>query len=89
MVNTEHEMPGDKKLVGLMDPIRRGGGPKSRGVLILTKKRIRRIADPHVRAHKVKGRNYYYFCRGTDPEIYLGTAEAILLAVKPGQNSIR
>ena len=43
--------------------------------------RIRRIAEPHIRGHKVKGRTYYTYCRGTDQEIYLGSANAILKAV--------
>lgn len=47
-----------------------------------TKKRIRRIADPHIRAHQVKGKQYYYYCRGTDKEIYLGDAETILRKVR-------
>lgn len=50
-----------------------------------TKKRayiIRRIAEPRIRDHKVNGKPYYYFCQGTDKEIYLGDAAAILRAVK-------
>ena len=47
-----------------------------------TKKRIRRIAEPHIRAHQVKGRQYYSYIRGEDKEIYLGTAESILKAVR-------
>lgn len=47
-----------------------------------TNKPIRRITDPHLRPHKVKGRLYYSYCRGTDVEIYLGSADAILKAVK-------
>ena len=41
----------------------------------LTKKRIRRIAEPHLRAHRVKGRIYYCYVRGTDREIYLGECQ--------------
>lgn len=48
----------------------------------LTKKRIRRIAEPHIRGHQVKGRVYYYYCRGTDREVYLGHADVILKAIK-------
>lgn len=51
-----------------------------------TKKRIRRIALPRVREHKVKGRYFYTYCRGIDREIYLGTADAILRAVKGVKN---
>jgi len=47
-----------------------------------TKKRIRRIADPHIRGKKVKGHVYYYYCRGIDKEKYLGDADAILRAVR-------
>lgn len=38
----------------------------------------------YLRAHTSmrNGKKYYYYCRGTDPEIYLGTAEAILRKVK-------
>lgn len=49
-----------------------------------TKKRVRRIAEPHIRAHQVKGHVYYTYCRGTDKEIYLGDADAILKAMKGG-----
>ena len=47
-----------------------------------TNKRVRKQAEPHIRAHKVKGRLYYYYVRGTDPEIYLGTADIILEAMR-------
>jgi hypothetical protein len=46
-----------------------------------TKKRIRRIAEPHIRSHKVYGYIYYYYVRGEDQEIYLGSADSILKAV--------
>lgn len=45
-------------------------------------KKIRRIAEPHINRRRVKGRYYYYYCRGTDQEIYLGTADNILRAVQ-------
>ena len=45
-------------------------------------KRITRVTEPHLRPHKVKGKLYYHYCRGTDPEIYLGSADSILKAVK-------
>lgn len=51
----------------------------------LTKKRayrIRRIAEPHLRPHTVKGKQYWYYCRGADNEIYLGDADFILMAVQ-------
>ena len=44
------------------------------------KPRIRYVAEPHIRSHKIKGKLYYYYCHGTDREIYLGTADAILQA---------
>lgn len=44
--------------------------------------RIRRLADPHIRSKKIKGRLFYYYVRGTDKEIYLGSADTILRAVK-------
>jgi hypothetical protein len=43
--------------------------------------RIRRVAEPHIRRHVVRGRKYYTYCRGVDKEVYLGTAESILGAV--------
>jgi hypothetical protein len=47
-----------------------------------TKKRIRRIADPHLEGRKINGSLYYYYRRGIDKPIYLGSADAILRAVK-------
>lgn len=43
--------------------------------------RIRRIPEPRIRPHKVKGREYYFYIEG-DNEIYLGSAESILGKVK-------
>lgn len=37
---------------------------------------------PYLRPHDVKGRLYYSYCRGSEKEIYLGSADAILKAVK-------
>ena len=54
-----------------------------------TKKRIRRIADPHIRHKTIKGRNYYYYCRGEDREIYLGTADSVLAAVMTAKGKVR
>jgi len=48
--------------------------PKTRS----TKRNTRKLAEPHLRAHKVKGKTYYSYCRGSDKEIYLGSAEVIL-----------
>jgi len=47
-----------------------------------TKKHSQKTAQPTIRSHMVKGRPYYYYCRGTDKEIYLGSARGILKAVK-------
>lgn len=63
----------DIPLVSLDIPL-----PKRRS----TKRQSRKRAEPHLRAHKVKGRDYYYYVRGTDKEIYLGDADSILKAVK-------
>jgi len=68
-----------EKLVEVIPPVSLDAPLPSRG---LTNRKTRRIAEPHLRAHKVKGRLYYYYCRGIDPEIYLGDADTILLAVK-------
>lgn len=43
------------------------------------------VAEPHIRPHTIKGRTYYTYCHGAGPEIYLGTADAILKAVKGGK----
>jgi hypothetical protein len=53
-----------------------------------TKKRIRRIAEPHIRGHQVKGRVYYYYVRGMDKEVYLGNADAILQALNGGKKRL-
>ena len=66
---------GNKKLVENRGSARRGGNGRS-------KRLTNRLAEPHIRAHEVKGKRYYYYVRGTDREIYLGTANAILEAVK-------
>lgn len=42
-------------------------------------------AKPYIRGHLIMGRIYYYYCRGADKEIYLGSADAILKAVKRGR----
>jgi hypothetical protein len=72
---TPEKLVEDIPLVSLDIPV-----PK----IPLTKKRsrVRRFAEPHIRGHHVKGRVYYTYCRGTDREIYLGDADAILKAVK-------
>ena len=47
-----------------------------------SKKPIRRIAEPHLQSRVVNGKVYYYYRRGDDPMIHLGTADAILSAIK-------
>ncbi len=37
-------------------------------------------ADPHIRGKRKKGIMYYYYRRGADREMYLGTANNILEA---------
>ena len=71
--------PGDKKLVKNPTPIRHDI-PKP--VHELTKKGSRQAAAPYLRAHRVNGHTYYSYCHGTDKEIYLGSADTILKAVK-------
>ena len=44
--------------------------------------RKRKIAPAHIRAKLIKDRTYYYYCRGIDKEVYLGSADLILKAVK-------
>jgi len=78
MIDGSREIITDEKLVHLGDPLSLDEMPlKPAG---LTKK-IHRVADPYIKAHKVKGKTYYCFRRGIEPEIYLGTAEAIYKAV--------
>lgn len=43
---------------------------------------IKRFAEPHIEHKKNKGKLYYYYRRGTDRKIYLGTADDILKAVQ-------
>lgn len=43
-----------------------------------TKSRGRPLAVAHLRPHTSNGKIYYYYCRGRDPEIYLGSADTIL-----------
>lgn len=53
------------------------------------KKRIRRIAEPHIESYVSSGQQYYRYRRGTDQPIYLGTAESILAAVMEKKNAKR
>jgi len=45
-------------------------------------RRITYHADPHIEGRKIKGRTYYYYRRGADTPMYLGSADTILKAVK-------
>lgn len=45
------------------------------------KNRVQNLANPHIERRLVSGRAYYYYRRGTDKPVYLGTADAILKAV--------
>jgi hypothetical protein len=44
----------------------------------------KRLVRGRIKGHRVKGKNYYSYARSDDKEIYLGSAEAILKAVKRG-----
>ncbi|OGO00986.1 MAG: hypothetical protein A2Y58_03175 [Chloroflexi bacterium RBG_13_51_52] len=50
-------------------------------VAACNKKRIRRIAEPHIESYTSNGQQYYRYRRGSDQPIYLGTAESILAAI--------
>ena len=43
--------------------------------------RLHQTLEPRIRPHIVRGKEYYFFCQG-DKEIYLGSAENILCAVR-------
>lgn len=79
MTNDTNEKPEPEKLVD-NDPL--SVADMKRALKLPTKKRIRRIAEPHLRPVIKNGHEYYHFCHGTAPEIYLGSAEYILEAVK-------
>lgn len=80
MDKTKRETTGGKKLVELAPVSSLRPAPKPKG---LTKKRYH--AEPEIRAHVVNGKRYYFYRRGTDKEIYLGSARHILRMVK-GEN---
>ena len=42
----------------------------------------RPLAQPHLEPRTVNGKTYWYYRRGIDPPIYLGTADTILKKVK-------
>lgn len=69
-----HKIKKDEKLSQFSGSTRRGKKQQQ-------PTRITRWAEPRLKTRKVKGNIYYYYCRGIDPEIYLGTADSILRAV--------
>ncbi len=85
MVNLEREIMEVEKLVEEERPVM---PDMLRSEMALTNKRAyrkRKLAGAHIRAHNVKGKLYYYYVRGTDKEVYLGDAAAVLRAVKKGK----
>lgn len=54
-----------------------------------TKKGSKQFAKPYIKARKVKGHTYYYYCHGKEREMYLGTADAILKAVKGDRHATK
>lgn len=72
------EKPGGQKLVQDTSPPSYGDIPS---ISPCTKKRVRRVADPHLEARKINGHVYYYYRRGVDTPVYLGTADSILEVV--------
>lgn len=57
-------------------------GDKNKPMVKKRAYRKRKIAKGHI-YHRDRGKNrFYYYRRGTDPEIYLGDADTILEKVK-------
>lgn len=87
MVKTEGEKSGTKKLVKERPPasleksVSLSNEFSSTNKLSLLRDNSNRAA-PHIRRHQVKGHTYYSYVRGTDQEIYLGSADIILKAVQ-------
>ena len=79
MENNTHEINNSVKLLQDRPPLSFGVSPRKEPC---NNKPIKRIADPHIEAGKRKGKNYYYYRRGVDAPIYLGTADSILKAVQ-------
>lgn len=55
--------------------------PQKEGGLKTKAKKVRRIADPHIRAKKINGKLYYYYRPGAKREIFLGGADYLLSLV--------
>jgi hypothetical protein len=80
MTPPRHNDNADKKLVDLIPPASLNGPEMGKEP---TKKRgYRKKAPGRLRPHTVNGKVYYYFCRGRDKEIYLGSADRILMAMR-------
>lgn len=58
-----------------------GAGLRVQGVA-KTKRKKRNLAKAHLQGRMRNGIVYYYYRRGTDKEIYLGSAETILSMVR-------
>lgn len=80
MVIITHKLKKVKKLSQVAEKNRHKEGSRKSTV-------IKRMADPHLSSHKIKGVLYYTYRRGVDKEIYLGTADAILVAVMTARGS--
>src|SRR4030042_4419607 len=74
MRNYKANIPNPEKLVD-DDPLFIAGLMSQAKASTKRHSRIRRIADPHIRGHQVKGHIYYYYVRGADREIYLRSEE--------------
>lgn len=72
----------DNKILGQNRPIFTFGAGEKKSGGLKSKRKIRKFADPYLRAKKVNGKLYYFYRRGVDPEIYLGDADAILRAIQ-------
>ena len=79
MKNCKAKREGSKKLVKNGTPVSLKAIPENLSQFRLTS---RKKPPSYIRSHKVKGKAYYYYCQGTEKEIYLGSAGSILKAVK-------
>lgn len=86
MVTTKREITGSKKLVKTGPGVEAKESFHDERILTTTNRprgyTMLPRAAPHIRKHEVKGRVYYCYVRGTDREIYLGSADIILKAVQ-------
>ena len=81
MDKSERDKGNDKKLVqkGVSASLKLSGVLPAR----TNKQSRKRIVRGRIKEHRVKGKNYYTYAKQSEKEIYLGSAEAILKAVKP------